>query len=165
MRETWRNVGIVAVFGLFLAMVVVSERKNQQLVQNNAELEDFLISNGKLVELFDEGISEDGTPIVVTETGGIPMYERHDKVDAMIDMPIWLYYPDATKVRLHFEMDLSPRFEEWDLYFEEELVPPDPEKEHYYFLDLEKKGTHIMEVRYPDPDTGEESHIYFSIAW
>ena len=149
----------VVICGIFL---IVSCNQGKRIA-NYEYLKEFLKENGKLVELFDEGVS-DGVQIVSTETGWIPVYERDDIVDAMTDFPVLLYYPDSSKVRVHFEMDLSPRFEKWELYVGEKLVPSDPEKEYYYFLDLEEKGTYIMDVRYQDPESGE-GHIYFSIAW
>lgn len=166
MKKTWRNVGILVAGVLLVVLgILLSEKRNQQLLKSSSELEDFLMENGKLVELFDEGVTEDGTPILITETGGIPIYEHSDKVEAMSDVPVLLYYPNATEeICLHFEMNLSPRFKEYELYKGEELVPSDPDKEHYYFLDLKEKGNYLMEIRYSDPDAGE-GHIYFSIAW
>ncbi len=165
---------LVVVVGLLIVISQLASKnqqlisKNQQLSHNNDELELFLFSRGRLVQLFEEGISEDGVPIVVTEMKGIPMFECQDKVEAaMREVPVLLYYPESNQVRLHFEMNLSERLEKWELYVtfpneeEEVLVPPDPDKSYYYFLELKAKGTYIIHVR----DLKNGNDIFFPISW
>lgn len=175
MKERLRSVGclVVAVCLLIVIGQLASKNqqlgiKNEQLLQDNEELEEFLFSKGRLVQLLEEGISKEGIPIVVTEMKGIPMFESQDKVDATVrELPVLLYYPESEQVQLHFEMKLEHRLEEWELYVtfpnedEEVLVPPDPEKSYYYFLDLKQKGDYIIHVK----DLKGSNDIYFPIHW
>lgn len=168
MKKRLRSACCLAVVVSLLSVIVHLQNKNQQLLQDSVELQEFLFTRGRLVQLLEEKISENGVPIVVTEMKGIPMFECRDKVEAaMREVPVLLYYPESNRVRLHFEMNLSERLEEWELYVtfpneEEEIkVPPDPEKSYYYFLDLEQKGVYIIHIK----DLKNSNDIFFPIKW
>lgn len=130
-------------------------------------MKDFFVSYGKLINLIDEKQIRNGIPVVTTEEGTLPIGREKDRVNAMTQMPIYLYFPNASEISLHFKVDLKAFQNEWQISAflpngKEEEVTPDSDKENYFYLELKERGTYFVDISDPNDD---ENHQYFSLQW
>lgn len=183
-RNEAKVAAVVVGMGMFLLIVFLQlggaeklQKDIEELQQENfwlkAELtdteymKDFFVSYGKLINLIDEKQIRNGIPVVTTEDGTLPIGREKDRVNAMRQIPIYLYFPNASEISLHFKVDLKAFQKKWEISVilpngKEETVTPDPDKENYFYLELKERGTYFVDISDPNDD---ENHQYFSLQW
>ncbi len=183
-RNKAKVAAVVVGIGMLLLIVFLQLGGAEELQKNIEELQqekfclkaeltdteymkDFFVSYGKLINLIDEKQIRNGIPVVTTEEGTLPIGREKDRVNAMTQMPIYLYFPNASEISLHFKVDLKAFQNEWQISAflpngKEEEVTPDSDKENYFYLELKERGTYFVDISDPNDD---ENHQYFSLQW
>lgn len=156
--------------------------KNSKLKAANDDYRKYLLDNCLLIEVEEEESEDSETPTFTPVIKDIIMHQMSygEIGHAIPDPHAFVYCPEYSKIRLHFNYEYvpillgdhmngetyHPKVEEISCLLRGETVKVEADTENpgYYYVTLDEKGLYCFDTKFKD-EIGDEIHRYFFIRW